>query len=138
KKERESEAGARRKGWPGWSPTRLTWESTGQLDALADRPGPGQKALKKDLAKAAAKVDIVAGGAAQNGTAQEEMGKKPTWQWEKLGTVFEGSGRESAGLRGDGVPGSPGVAFADVAGSRRAAHMHVEENGAVWGWGNVC
>ena len=75
----------------------------------------------------------------EKSSAQKSMTKSPSnasWAWEDLGVVFDKAGRGDNRLHA-GV-GSPGITFADVAGSRRAAYLQVEQNGAVWGWGNVC
>ena len=67
---------------------------------------------------------------------QSLLGGKAQWKWEELGTVFDAAGREDEGTRFG--PGTPGVTFADVAGSRRASYLLVEDNGAISGWGNMC
>ncbi|CAF9908443.1 MAG: hypothetical protein GOMPHAMPRED_006164 [Gomphillus americanus] len=69
--------------------------------------------------------------------------QRTQWRWEELGVIIEGS--DDRDVIDDnnnnntrvGV-GAPGVQFADIAGSRRASYLFVEQHGRVWGWGNGC
>ena len=147
----ESEMALGKKNWveSGWS--KLAGKQSG--DARLEKGPKGKKKLEddpigeedvdrraraverlarqKDVEKAAKPGNIYGGGGVQS-----LMVERTYWNWEELGIVFDGAGRGDEGLR-IGV-GAPGVSFADIAGSRRAAYVFVERNGAVWGWGNTC
>lgn len=111
-------------------------EEKGEKEKKEDKRAEAVEKMTGQKKGASEKAPTKPGNIYGGGGVQSLMVERTYWNWQELGVVFDGTGRGDEGLRIG--PGAPGVAFADVAGSRRAAYLFVEGDGSVWGWGNIC